>query len=55
MKDWEQKLDEFLRFNDRRVLCHIHFHDHGSEFYRLLEKVMPDWEKRERKLELALV
>lgn len=22
MKDWEQKLDEFLRFNDRRVLPH---------------------------------
>lgn len=22
MKDWEQRLDEFLRFNDRNVLPH---------------------------------
>ncbi|NTV14920.1 MAG: M48 family metallopeptidase [Desulfobulbaceae bacterium] len=36
-------------------LCHLRFHDHGSEYYRLLEKVMPDWEKRKHKLELALV
>ncbi len=36
-------------------LCHIQFHDHSSDFYRLLEKVMPDWQKRKHKLELALV
>lgn len=36
-------------------LCHIKFHDHSLGFYRLLEKVMPDWEKRKRKLELALI
>lgn len=36
-------------------LCHIQFHDHSPDFYRLLEKVMPDWEKRKHKLELALV
>jgi predicted metal-dependent hydrolase len=36
-------------------LCHLQYHDHGPEFYRLLEKVMPDWEKRKHKLELALV
>lgn len=36
-------------------LCHLQYHDHGSDFYRLLEKVMPDWEKRKHKLELALV
>lgn len=36
-------------------LCHLEHHDHGPEFYRLLEKVMPDWEKRKHKLELALV
>jgi hypothetical protein len=35
-------------------LCHLRFHDHGPEYYRLLEKVMPDWEKRKHKLELAL-
>jgi predicted metal-dependent hydrolase len=36
-------------------LCHLQCNDHSSEFYRLLEKVMPDWEKRKHKLELALV
>ncbi|MDD2310529.1 MAG: SprT family zinc-dependent metalloprotease [Desulfuromonadaceae bacterium] len=36
-------------------LCHLQCHDHSSHFYRLLEKVMPDWEKRKHKLELTLV
>ena len=36
-------------------LCHIRFHNHSSDYYRLLGKVMPDWEKRKHKLELALV
>ena len=27
----------------------------GFDFYRLMEKVMPDWEKRKHKLELTLV
>lgn len=36
-------------------LCHLQCHDHSSDFYRLLEKMMPDWEKRKHKLELALV
>lgn len=36
-------------------LCHLQCHDHSPEFYRLLEKFMPDWEKRKHKLELALV
>lgn len=36
-------------------LCHIQCHNHSPVFYRLLEKVMPDWERRKHKLELALV
>ncbi|CAH2029882.1 M48 family metallopeptidase [Trichlorobacter ammonificans] len=35
-------------------LCHLQYHDHSAEFYRLLEKVLPDWEKRKHKLELTL-
>ena len=35
-------------------LCHLQHHDHGRGFYRLLEKVMPDWEKRKHRLELVL-
>lgn len=34
-------------------LCHLKFDDHGPGFYKLLGKLMPDWEKRKRKLELA--
>ena len=36
-------------------LCHLQCPDHGPGFYCLLEKVMPDWEKRKHNLELALV
>lgn len=36
-------------------LCHLRHRDHNSNFYRLLGKVMPDWEKRKQKLELALL
>lgn len=36
-------------------LCHTLHHDHGAAFYELLGEVMPDWERRKRKLELALV
>lgn len=35
-------------------LSHLRYADHGSEFYRFLEKVMPDWEKRKHKLEVTL-
>lgn len=35
-------------------LCHLKFHDHSAEFYRFLDKVLPDWEKRKHKLELVL-
>ncbi len=36
-------------------LCHTLHHDHGAIFYALLGEVMPDWERRKHKLELALV
>jgi len=36
-------------------LCHMQYHDHSPAFYQLLEKIMPDWEKRKHKMELALV
>lgn len=36
-------------------LCHTLHHDHGAAFYELLGQVMPDWERRKHKLELALV
>ncbi|MGI6657145.1 MAG: M48 family metallopeptidase [Desulfobulbus sp.] len=35
-------------------LCHLKYRDHGPEFYKLLESVIPDWEKIKHKLELSL-
>ena len=36
-------------------LCHLVHPDHGPEFRRLLERVLPDWERRKHRLELTLV
>ncbi|MDY6822726.1 MAG: M48 family metallopeptidase [Thermodesulfobacteriota bacterium] len=35
-------------------LCHLVHRRHDAAFYKLLEKHMPDWEKRKHRLELAL-
>ncbi|EGG94269.1 Putative metal-dependent hydrolase [gamma proteobacterium IMCC1989] len=35
-------------------LCHLVHHNHSPEFYRLLERSLPDWVKRKHKLEMAL-
>jgi len=36
-------------------LCHLKYHDHSPEFYKLLESVVPDWETIKHKLELSMV
>lgn len=36
-------------------LCHLIAHNHGPEFYKLLDQTMPDWMKRKHKLELSLI
>lgn len=35
-------------------LCHIQHRHHDAEFYALLDRVMPDWEKRKLKMERQL-
>ena len=32
-------------------LCHLRFASHGPEFYRLLDRLMPDWRQRKERLE----
>jgi predicted metal-dependent hydrolase len=36
-------------------LCHLKYHDHSPEFYKLLDAVLPGWEKIKHKLELCMV
>jgi predicted metal-dependent hydrolase len=35
-------------------LSHLKYKNHALEFYRFLDKAMPDWEKRKHKLEITL-
>ena len=36
-------------------LCHVEYRDHDARFYRLLERVLPDWKTRKQRLEAALL
>lgn len=35
-------------------LGHLRYENHSPKFYRFLDKVMPDWEKRKHRLEVTL-
>ncbi len=36
-------------------LCHLKYHSHSSEFYKLLDSFNPNWKKAKHKLELSLI
>lgn len=46
---------ECIEYVITHELCHLKYDDHSLGFYKYLERLMPDWERRKRKLELALV
>ena len=36
-------------------LCHLKVHSHNNQYFKLLSKYMPDWEKRKGRLERAVL
>ena len=36
-------------------LCHLYYHNHGPEYYKLLDRALPDWKQRKHKLEMSLI
>lgn len=36
-------------------MCHLKFFDHSKAFYELLNLVLPDWQKRKKRLEQVLI
>ena len=46
---------ECIEYVVAHELCHLVHFNHGKEFHKLLERTMPDWMKRKRKLEMALI
>jgi hypothetical protein len=42
VRDWTMKDD---------VLCHLKEHNHSPAYYRLLDRVMPSWQERKRRLD----
>ena len=36
-------------------LCHLKYQNHSKEFYKFLQKVMPDWEKQRYKLNHTVI
>lgn len=45
---------ECIEYVITHELCHLHYRDHNAAFYQLLETLLPDWQQRKHKLELAL-
>lgn len=45
------KLDDiYLEYVILHELCHLRYHNHGKEFYKLLSEVFPEWRQRRSEL-----
>ena len=56
-KEVETPPDDDRRMFDYVItheLCHVAEPHHGAAFFELLDKVMPDWERRKQRLERAM-
>jgi predicted metal-dependent hydrolase len=36
-------------------LCHLRYNNHSTSFYKLLESLLPDWERVKHRLEISMV
>ena len=43
--------EELIDYVIYHELCHLKEHHHGKAFYQLLDRVLPEWRERKRKLE----
>lgn len=43
--------EELIDYVIYHELCHLREHHHGKAFYSLLDRVLPEWRERKRKLE----
>ena len=46
---------ECIEYVVAHELCHLKYKDHSADFYQLLERFLPDWEKRKHRLECMLI
>lgn len=46
---------ECIEYVVTHELCHLKFHDHSVGFYKMLERVMPEWERRKKRLETLMM
>lgn len=53
--DLIQAPKECIEYVILHEFCHLMEYNHSSNFYRLLEKTLPDWLKRKHKLEMSLI
>lgn len=53
--DLIQTPKECIEYVILHELCHLTEYNHGPNFYKLLDKTLPDWLKRKHKLEMSLI